>query len=56
MVKGNLIRLLLIVTPLLLVACQTENTSGAPGSSPEGFTGIAENETIRFLGTEPFWS
>ncbi len=48
-------RLLLIATPLLLIACQTENSSGAPGTAPEGFTGIAEGETIRFLGTEPFW-
>ncbi|WP_370178457.1 COG3650 family protein [Alteriqipengyuania sp.] len=48
-------RLLLLATPLLLAACQTENTSGAPGTSPDGFTGIAEGETIRFLGTEPFW-
>ena len=48
-------RLLLIAAPLLLVACQTENTSGAPGTSPEGFTGIGEEETVNFTGTEPFW-
>tara|TARA_B100001179_G_scaffold168971_2_gene124715 strand:+ start:264 stop:689 length:426 start_codon:yes stop_codon:yes gene_type:complete len=48
-------RLLLIATPLLLAACQTENMAGAPGNSPDGFTGIDEGETISFLGTEPFW-
>ena len=48
-------RLLLIATSLLLVACQTENGANAPGNSPEGFTGIGPDETIHFLGTEPFW-
>ena len=42
-------RLLLIAAPLLLVACQTENTSGAPGTSPEGFTGIGEEDFERAI-------
>ncbi|GAB5349824.1 COG3650 family protein [Alteriqipengyuania sp. 357] len=49
-------RPLLICTTLLLAACQTEDTAGAPGNAPEGFTGIEENETVEFIGTEPFWS
>lgn len=40
---------------LMLSACQTENGTGAPGTSPQGFDGIGEQETIRFNGTEPFW-
>jgi len=53
-------RLLSIATPLLsasllLAGCQTENTVGAPGTSPDGFTAIGEDETVQFTGTEPFW-
>lgn len=42
-------------TPLLIAACQPAQPAGAPGTSPAGFTGIAAEETIYFLGTEPFW-
>ena len=45
----------LIGTTLLLAACQTQDASGAPGTSPQGFDDIGEDETIRFTGTEPFW-
>ena len=45
----------LLLAPLLLAGCQTENTAGAPGTSAEGFTEIAEDETVQFTGTEPFW-
>ncbi len=40
-----------------LAACQAGPDGGenVPGTSPEGFTGIAEDETIIFGGTEPFW-
>lgn len=48
-------RFLAIITAFLLIACQMESQTGAPGSSPEGYTGIAADETIRFTGTEPFW-
>lgn len=49
-------RLSLVLTvPILLAACQTENGSGAPGTSPEGFSDIGEEETVEFTGTEPFW-
>ena len=44
-----------ILAGLMLTACQTENGDGAPGTSPEGFTGIGANETVSFTGTEPFW-
>lgn len=44
-----------IAATILLTACQTENADGAPGTSPEGFDGIAASETVRFTGTEPFW-
>ena len=47
--------LLALGTPLLLAACQATETTGAPGTSPQGFDAIGEGETIRFLGTEPFW-
>lgn len=50
---------------LLLVACGQGGAgdAGAPktdarlpdASSTEAYDGIAENETVRFLGTEPFW-
>ena len=49
-------RLLVVAIPLLLAACQTENGARAPGTSPEGFDAIGKSETIRFTGTEPFWS
>lgn len=48
-------RPLLIAAPLLLAACQGENAVGAPGTAPEGFTAIGEQERVRFTGTEPFW-
>ncbi len=44
-----------IGTALLLAACQTQESSGAPGTSPTGFDAIGESETIHFTGTEPFW-
>lgn len=40
---------------LLLSACQTQDTSGAPGTDADGFNGIAKGDTIHFTGTEPFW-
>tara|TARA_B100000678_G_scaffold104477_1_gene87413 strand:- start:3927 stop:4352 length:426 start_codon:yes stop_codon:yes gene_type:complete len=46
----------LVIVPLLLLgACQTESSPRAPGSAPEGFTGIGADETVQFTGTEPFW-
>lgn len=44
-----------IGTALLLAACQTQDASGAPGTSPTGFDAIGEGDTIHFTGTEPFW-
>ncbi|MBB3034964.1 COG3650 family protein [Alteriqipengyuania lutimaris] len=44
-----------ILSGTLLAACQNENGDGAPGTSPEGFDGIAATETVNFTGTEPFW-
>lgn len=44
--------LALAALPLLLGACQ----SGAdPERSVEAYDGIADDETVRFIGTEPFW-
>lgn len=44
---------------LLLTACQvgTDSAGGIPGdrNSHDGYDGIAAGETLRFLGTEPFW-
>src|SRR5689334_15502208 len=49
---------------LLLVACQQGGTDDAqtstdaklPDASSTGaYDGIAEDETVRFTGTEPFW-
>ena len=40
---------------LLLSACQTQDTGGAPGADADGFNGIAKGDTIHFTGTEPFW-
>lgn len=40
-----------------LAGCQAGSSDGenVPGTSPEGFTGIADDETIFVGGTEPFW-
>lgn len=49
-----------------LAACQSENSGGnaagasggtVPGDTEETdpYSGIAENEVLRFTGTEPFW-
>ena len=46
---------ILLAASLALGGCQTENSAGAPGTSPEGFTGIDADERIDFTGTEPFW-
>ncbi|GAA4043149.1 COG3650 family protein [Parerythrobacter jejuensis] len=41
---------------LFLAACQAGvDGDGSPGTSPDGFTGIADDEVIIFGGTEPFW-
>ncbi|ABC64033.1 COG3650 family protein [Erythrobacter litoralis] len=39
----------------MLIACQQGGEPAAPGTAPEGFTGIGPEEVIRFGGTEPFW-
>ena len=44
--------LVLASLPLLLAACQS---GGDPERSVDAYDGIAADETIRFLGTEPFW-
>lgn len=41
----------LAALPLLLAACQSADAD----RSVEAYDGIAADETIRFLGTEPFW-
>jgi uncharacterized membrane protein len=49
---------------LLLVACGQDAADGAAATdakvpdadSTEAFSGIADNEVVRFIGTEPFWS
>ena len=41
----------LAALPLLLAGCQSADAD----RSVEPYDGIAANETIRFLGTEPFW-
>lgn len=39
-----------------VAACSPVATDGTtPGTSPQGFTGIAAEEVISFGGTEPFW-
>lgn len=48
-------RQIMLAATILLVACQTENTDGAPGTSPDGFTAIGPDEKVQFTGTEPFW-
>ena len=48
-------RKIMLAATILLAACQTENTDGAPGTSPDGFTAIGPDETVQFTGTEPFW-
>ena len=60
-------RVLPAACALLLVACQQNGADDAasPGQatdarlpdadSTEAYDGIAENETLRFTGTEPFW-
>jgi uncharacterized membrane protein len=43
---------------LLVAACQPQSDGGAASSAPDAerpYSGIAENETLRFTGTEPFW-
>ena len=49
----------ILALPMMLVlsACQAGSSDGenVPGTSPEGFTGIADDETIYVGGTEPFW-
>lgn len=51
-----MIRTLAIASAALLSACHQGAESGTvPGTSPQGFTGIAPDEVITFTGTEPFW-
>lgn len=50
-----------LVLPLsglvMLAGCQQgDDSTGTPGTSPQGFTGIAADETITATGTEPFWN
>jgi len=47
-----------VLAALLLTACgEGDETRGAPGdpSDTAPFARIAEDDTIRFTGTEPFW-
>lgn len=59
-------RILPAACALLLVACQQgADEAASPGAatdaglpdadSTEAYDGIAEDETVRFTGTEPFW-
>ena len=50
-------KILALPVMLVLSACQAGSSDGenVPGTSPEGFTGIAVDETIYVGGTEPFW-
>ncbi|MHA6332924.1 COG3650 family protein [Qipengyuania sp. CAU 1752] len=42
---------------IMLAGCQQgEGSSNAPGTSPQGYTGIAADEVITATGTEPFWN
>ena len=52
-----MIRPIAMTACLLLAACAAgpDNAEDAPGTAPEGFTGIGPDETIYFGGTEPFW-
>lgn len=45
------------VFALLLAACQPGGGASVPGDAQDtaAFSGIAPDETIRFVGTEPFW-
>ena len=45
------------ISTLAFAGCTagTPDAEGAPGTSPEGFTGIASSEIVYFGGTEPFW-
>lgn len=41
---------------MALAGCHAgESSDTVPGTSPQGFTGIAQDEVIHFSGTEPFW-
>lgn len=53
--KPAIVPILIVV---LLAACQPGEGAGVPGDAADHapFSGIAEDETIRFAGTEPFWS
>ncbi len=56
----TVIRFAPILAPaLLLAACQPQSAGDAdlPGNtdSTQPYSGIAEDETLRFIGTEPFW-
>ncbi|UIP07738.1 hypothetical protein LY632_04890 [Erythrobacter sp. SDW2] len=51
-----MIRTLAIASAVMLTACHQGAEDGTvPGTSPQGFTGIAPDEIITFTGTEPFW-
>ena len=52
-------RLFLALPLLLLAACNghggAADPTGAQGTKPHAYAGIAETETLHFTGTEPFW-
>ena len=48
----------LALLPLVVAACSAGGSGGAPGDEDENrpYDGIDAAETLRFAGTEPFWS
>jgi len=55
----TLYRSVTLGTLILLAACQSQPSADVPANVPGGdsqpYDGIAEEETLRFTGTEPFW-
>lgn len=55
----TLYRSVTLGTLILLAACQSQSSADVPANVPAGdsqpYDGIADEETLRFTGTEPFW-
>ena len=47
--------LAIILSIVLLGACSSDDASRATQDESTPFAGIAQDETVRFTGTEPFW-
>lgn len=56
-IRGMRFTVLMLAPFLALGACQPGGDAGVPGDSSDSrpFSGIAQEEVLRFSGTEPFW-